>query len=266
MAPSPERRSPLAFYCIAISCFAAQQSHAFTRGVTTNICVRTHSSSFSDIVAPNSSIGRATKSSTRLNEMKRPIADRAASFLFKLETDRVADSSVEDEQGRTGEPMEWAESDSLANKFSELIASNDLGYRFKQGVADIVAGEYDEEGTKQIVERFVSSKPVAMYSFTTCPFCRKAKDYLDEQKIPYTAVELDELPENQGNEIRATLGKLTRRTSVPSIFIGGEYVGGCNDGSPGLFPLAREDGGETLNAKLRKAGIRRGSPFKMFNF
>jgi glutaredoxin 3 len=47
------------------------------------------------------------------------------------------------------------------------------------------------------------------------------------------------LPGNEGNEIRAVLGKLTKRTSVPSIFIDGNYIGGCNDGNPGLVPLIK---------------------------
>merc|ERR1712238_254686 len=82
----------------------------------------------------------------------------------------------------------------------------------------------------------IKAPAVAMFSLTTCPFCRRAKDYLDEQGIAYTVMELDELDGNEGNEIRAVLGKKTKRTSVPSIFIGGNYIGGCNDG-PGLLPL-----------------------------
>lgn len=107
------------------------------------------------------------------------------------------------------------------------------------------------------IAEFVDSNPVALYSFTTCPFCRKAKDFLDEEKIHYTAVELDLLPGNEGNEIRSVLGKMTRRTSVPCIFIGGECIGGCNDG-PGLLPLAREDGGKKLNQMLQQAGVSQG--------
>ncbi len=76
-----------------------------------------------------------------------------------------------------------------------------------------------------------------MYSFTSCPFCRQAKDYFDDNGIVYKVVELDELDGNQGNEIRATLGKFCKRTSVPSIFINGEAIGGLNDGMPGLMPL-----------------------------
>ena len=60
---------------------------------------------------------------------------------------------------------------------------------------------------------------------------------MEEHAIPYQSLELDDLPGNRGNEIRAMLGRKTRRTSVPSIFIGGQYIGGCNDG-PGLLPLA----------------------------
>lgn len=161
-------------------------------------------------------------SATRLHEMKRPILDRLASFVFKLENDRVANASVEDDRGRSGEPMEWAEENSFANKFSQIVSGNDVGYRFKQGVADLVAGEYDVDDRKASIRNFIDGAPVAMYSFTTCPFCRKAKDYLDSEGIPYQAIELDLLPGNEGNEIRAELGKLTRRTSVPSIFIGGE--------------------------------------------
>lgn len=195
-------------------------------------------------------------SRTRLYEMKRPVLDRLASFLFKLENDRVSASSVIDEKGRDGEPMEWAEEDSFANKFSQLVSSNEIGYRFKKGVADLIAGEYDQEGTKQYIDDFIASGPVVIFSFSTCPFCRTAKDFLEEQSIPFVALELDELPDNRGNEIRAELGKRTKRTSVPSIFIGQEYIGGCNDG-PGLLPLAREKDGAILNAKLEAAGVRR---------
>jgi glutaredoxin 3 len=188
--------------------------------------------------------------------MKRPILDTLASVMFRLEKFRV-DSSLEvDEHGRTGEPMQWSESDSLANRFSEIVASNSVGYRFKQFVADVVAGEYDEEAMRSNVEMFISGKSptnrerdskkmtsdknqahVAMFSFSTCPFCRRAKDYLDDKRISYSTMELDELDGNKGNQIRAVLGKMTGRTSVPSIFVGGEYIGGCNDG-PGLLPLA----------------------------
>lgn len=130
--------------------------------------------------------------------------------------------------------MEWSEKDSVANKFSEFVAQ--YGYAFKQWVADIVAGEYDQQATKSEIDDFITSNEVAMFSFTTCPFCRRAKDALDERGVTYKSIELDELKGNEGNAIRAELGRRTKRTSVPSIFVRGQYIGGCNDG-PGLLPL-----------------------------
>jgi len=176
-------------------------------------------------------------SSIRLYEMKRPILDRIASALFKLENSRVEASSEIDSKGRVGEPMEWAESTASANKVSEFIAKNPLGYRFKQFVADIIAGDFDEKEIGTTMDTFIDSNTVAMFSFTTCPFCRRAKDYLDDNNIAYKSMELDDLEGNIGNEIRAMLGRRTQRTSVPSIFINGKNIGGCNDG-PGLLTLA----------------------------
>lgn len=170
-----------------------------------------------------------------LSEMKRPFLDQLATTLFNLEQNRVEASTEVDDKGRVGEPMEWSEKASFANQLSEFMAGP--GDAFKQFVADIVAGDYDEEATQLRVDRFVDENPVAMFSFTTCPFCRRAKDYLEENNIPYLAMELDELDGNAGNEIRAVLGKKTKRTSVPAIFVGGEFIGGCNDG-PGLLTLA----------------------------
>lgn len=184
--------------------------------------------------------------------MKRPFLDQLATALFRLENDRVEQSSVVDERGRRGEPMEWSESESLANRFSQLVAGNSWGNQFKQWVADIVAGnDFDKEEVGTKIDVFVKGSPVAMFSFTTCPFCRRAKDYFDEEGVSYESLELDELEGNAGNEIRSILGKKTGRTSVPSIFIGGNYIGGCNDG-PGLLPLA--ESGE-LDGLLKAAGV-----------
>jgi hypothetical protein len=119
--------------------------------------------------------------SSRLHAMKRPILDRIATALFKIENDRVSSSSVADDKGRVGEPMEWSERDSLASRLSEVIAGP--GYAFKQWVADIVAGEFDEDSVNKKVDTFVSDNSVAMFSFTTCPFCRRAKDFLEEKGV-----------------------------------------------------------------------------------
>ena len=63
--------------------------------------------------------------------MKRPFLDGLATALFNLETRRVSSSIELGESGRQGEPMTWAESSSLANQFSAVMASGP-GYLLKQ--------------------------------------------------------------------------------------------------------------------------------------
>ena len=72
--------------------------------------------------------------------------------------------------------MEWAEASSLANRVSTVMASGP-GYAFKQLVADVVAGgdEADAAAARAAVDAHAASAPVALFSFTSCPFCRKAR-------------------------------------------------------------------------------------------
>eukprot|EP00903_Cladosiphon_okamuranus_P010021 g9503.t1 len=108
----------------------------------------------------------------------------------------------------------------------------------KQGIAKAGAGPYDKEAVLQLVDEYTSGETkVVVFSWTRCPFCKKAKrlveDLLDDP-ADYEFVELDE--RQDGNAIRYELSQITGRTSVPQIWIGGEFVGGCNDG-PGVFTL-----------------------------
>ena len=88
-----------------------------------------------------------------------------------------------------------------------------------------------------------------MYSFTSCPFCKKAKELLDDKGAKYTVYELDERPD--GAALRARIGARTGRTSVPAIWVGADYIGGLNDGAPGLLPLDKVG---DLDGRLRAAG------------
>jgi glutaredoxin-related protein len=52
---------------------------------------------------------------------------------------------------------------------------------------------------------------------------------------------------DDGKAIRAEMGDLLGRTSVPAIWISGEFIGGCNDGPMG--------GINTLNASNKLDGM-----------
>ena len=156
----------------------------------------------------------------------------------------------QEEDGWAGEPSEWAEADSFTQKLSAFTQRYLSG--FKQFVAEQVAGEFDAAAVDAAIESEVSQGGVLMYSFTSCPFCKKAKELLDDKGASYVVVELDEL--SDGAARRARLGARTGRTSVPAIFIDGSYIGGLNDGSPGLAPL---DAAGELVPRLRGAGALR---------
>ena len=53
-------------------------------------------------------------------------------------------------------------------------------------------------------------------------------------------MELDTDPD--GKAIRAEMADLIDRTSVPAVWIGGKFVGGCNDGPMGGVVSLSESG------------------------
>ena len=148
--------------------------------------------------------------------------------------------------GWTGEPSAWADEDSFTQQLSGATQKYAAG--FKQFVAETVAGDFDAAAVDASIDAALGNGGVTMYTFTSCPFCKKAKELLDAKGATYTEIALDE--REDGAALRARLGKRTGRTSVPAVWIGDEYVGGLNDGAPGLVPL--DKAGE-LDGKLKRA-------------
>lgn len=82
----------------------------------------------------------------------------------------------------------------------------------------------------------------------TCPYCKKAKELLGSLGVSYKLVEVDALPGKDGFAYRVELQKMTGRSTVPNIFVGGKPVGGFTDGveqlqkDGKLVPLLKEAG------------------------
>ena len=69
--------------------------------------------------------------------------------------------------------------------------------------------------------------------------------------VMYTRLELDE--EEGGYAMKAELAEiLGGRTSLPAVFAGGEFLGGCNDGGLGGVMTLQKSG--ELPALLQKSG------------
>lgn len=73
---------------------------------------------------------------------------------------------------------------------------------------------------------------------------------MDEKGAKYTAIELDK--EDDGKAIRAEMGELLGRTSVPAIWIEGTFIGGCNDGPMGGINSLNSS--DKLDGMLKSAG------------
>ncbi|MGF1517486.1 MAG: glutaredoxin 3 [Nodosilinea sp.] len=79
---------------------------------------------------------------------------------------------------------------------------------------------------------------VEIYTWSSCPFCIRAKRLLDQKGIEYNEYCID------GDEAaRSEMSKRANgRRSLPQIFINDHHVGGCDD----LFALDAKDGVEPL--------------------
>ncbi|MEO0826613.1 MAG: glutaredoxin 3 [Cyanobacteria bacterium J06635_15] len=67
---------------------------------------------------------------------------------------------------------------------------------------------------------------VEIYTWSTCPFCRRAKQLLDYKDIPYTEYTLD--GDEAARDAMVARGTNGRR-SVPQIFINDQHIGGSDD-------------------------------------
>ncbi|MEP7301789.1 MAG: glutaredoxin 3 [Caldimonas sp.] len=86
-------------------------------------------------------------------------------------------------------------------------------------------------------------QPVRMYSTANCPYCLRAKALLHQRGVEA----IDEIRVDEQPGERETMMRITRRRTVPQIFIGETYVGGCDE----LVALDRAGGLEPLLAGTR---------------
>ena len=69
-------------------------------------------------------------------------------------------------------------------------------------------------------------KKVTIYALSTCLWCRKTKNYFEENKIPFEAVDYDRQDEDRQEEMMAEMRAAGSPGSFPFIRIGGACVQG----------------------------------------
>ena len=65
---------------------------------------------------------------------------------------------------------------------------------------------------------------VRIYTSALCGYCHMAKALLDSKGVAYEEISVDQRP-----EIRREMERLSRRNTVPQIFIGSRPIGGYDD-------------------------------------
>ncbi|KXZ47427.1 hypothetical protein GPECTOR_35g865 [Gonium pectorale] len=78
------------------------------------------------------------------------------------------------------------------------------------------------------IKQTVADNKVVVYSKTYCPYCTRVKGLFTELKVPHKVLELDGMGA-EGAELQDALQPITGRRTVPQVFIGGKFIGGCDD-------------------------------------
>jgi glutaredoxin 3 len=68
-------------------------------------------------------------------------------------------------------------------------------------------------------------QPVKMYTTAYCPYCTRAKQLLQARGVE----SIDEIRIDTDPQARSTMMEITKRRTVPQIFVGDTHVGGCDD-------------------------------------
>ena len=80
--------------------------------------------------------------------------------------------------------------------------------------------------SKETAQAAIKASKVMVFSKTFCPYCVKAKAALTQLSPLFSVMELDVVKD--GPEIQAALLEMTGQKTVPSIFVNGQHVGGCD--------------------------------------
>lgn len=76
------------------------------------------------------------------------------------------------------------------------------------------------------------SAKVEIYTWSSCPFCLRAKALLTQKNIPFTEYTID--GDDVAREEMAT--RANGKRSLPQIFIDDNWIGGCDE----LYALEQE--------------------------
>ena len=69
---------------------------------------------------------------------------------------------------------------------------------------------------------------VKVFALSTCPYCRMARKYLDENDVAYDLTEVDQLTGQEREDATAEVKSISGGTSFPVIVVDEEVIVGFN--------------------------------------
>lgn len=70
---------------------------------------------------------------------------------------------------------------------------------------------------------------ILLYALSTCVWCRKTKQLLDELGVDYNFIDVDLLPQEERNKIMEEIKKLNPRCSFPTMAIDDKCIIGFDE-------------------------------------
>ncbi|MDO4248437.1 MAG: glutathione peroxidase [Neisseria sp.] len=110
-------------------------------------------------------------------------------------------------------------------RYSMLVKDGKIEKMFIEPVKDGDPFEVSDADTmlKYIDPSWKAQQSITVFSKPGCPFCAKAKQLLQDRGLAYEEIVLGK--DATTTSVRAITGK----TSVPQVFIGGQYIGGSEE-------------------------------------
>jgi cysteine synthase A len=95
--------------------------------------------------------------------------------------------------------------------------------------ASAVSAELEDFVARVIAD---PEQPLVLFALEWCEFCWSLRKLFVQCAIPYRSVDLDSTAyqrDDRGGQIRAVLLARTGSKTIPQVFVGGEYIGGCTE-------------------------------------
>ena len=118
------------------------------------------------------------------------------------------------------------------------IAASTPGQRFDAPPPPSTAPERPPAGVDAAAAAFVeqvvhdAAQPVVLFALEWCEFCWSVRRLFKRLGIEFRSVDLDAVAmqrDDMGGRVRAALAARTGMTTIPQLFVGGRFVGGCTD-------------------------------------